>query len=701
MEVGARLWRAHLFPVVLFLLASTHWWSALAQTSELQPVLNHFDPDMVDRSADPCVDFHKFACGKWMATNSIPPGESFWNTRSDLQLWNWMVVRRVMERAAQTERNKDPIEQKIGDYWHACMDEAAIEANGIRPIEDELKFIDSLTSKRQLSEAVARLHLELPGVTVGGVNQTDAVLFGLSRGQDFENPSMVVAAWDQGGLGMPNRDFYLNKDAKSLDIRQHYLAHVRRMFERVGEAPKRSANDADMVLAMETQLAEGQLDPTARGRFQDLYHPMSLPQLKALAPSFAFERYLKLIGATDPNHNVVYTPDFFRVVGKLIDGEPLGHWKAYLKWWVLHASANYLPRTFVDERFSFQGRIITGSRELLPRWLRCVNSADRDLGEAIGQAYVQQALTAESKSRVEAMVRSLRQAMTEDIRQLDWMSEPTKLEALTKLDAMQEQIGYPDKWRDYSALEISRNSYLRNVRRAATFELHRQLAMIGKPLDRSEWYITPPTVDGSFYPLLNEIAFPAGVLQPPLFDPAQDEAVNYGAIGMVIGHEISHLFDNRGRQFDEIGRLRDWWTPDDARKYEARSQCFVSQYTHEIPELGIKTKGSFTEAEDIADNGGLRLALMALKDTYEKERKPLSQKGPDGWTALQRFFLADAFDWCEMMRPEMVRTWVLTNGHSLPQYRTNDVLSNFPEFREAFGCTSTQPMVRQNACRVW
>jgi putative endopeptidase len=281
------------------------------------------------------------------------------------------------------------------------------------------------------------------------------------------------------------------------------------------------------------------------------------------------------------------------------------------------------------------------------------------------------------------------------------MSEPTKKQALVKLDALAVQIGYPDRWRDYSLLEISRDSYLGNVRRAATFELHRQLAMIGKPINRADWYITAPTVDANAYPLLNEIAFPAGVLQPPLFDPAQDDAVNYGAIGMVIGHEITHLFDNRGRQFDEIGRLRDWWTKADAEQYETRAQCFVSEYTQEIPELGRKTNGSLTEAEDIADNGGLRLALMALKSTYKKEGKSLNQKGPDGWTTLQRFFLADAFDWCETMRPEMVRTWVLTNGHSLPQFRTNNVLANFSEFREAFGCSLAKPMVRQNACRVW
>lgn len=701
MERRAWFPHVHALPLGFLLLLMQSLWPAAAQISEGLPVLYHFDPEMVNRSVDPCVDFYRFACAKWMAANPVPPNESLWNTRSNLQLWNWTIVRQAMEHAARPDSHRNPIEQKIGDYWYACMNEQDAEAKGIQPINEELRFIDSLTNKRQLSEAVARLHLELPGVTAAGVNQTAAVLFGLARGQDFKNPSLVVAAWDQGGLGMPSREFYLQNDTRSSAIFKQYVAHVSRMFQLAGEDGKRSAADADVVLTIETALASGQMDAPHRRNFQDLYHPMSLADLKALTPSFDFDRYLSLIGATDSSHNVVYTPDFFRVVGGLIDSQPLKHWKTYLKWWVLHANADYLPKAFVEESFNFYGRTLTGSQELLPRWQRCVQNADRDLGQAIGKAYIEQAFTQASKHRLEAMVRSIRLALARDIRQIDWMSESTKKEALTKLDAMEEQIAYPEKWRDYSALEISRDTYLGNVRRAAAFEFHRQLAMVGRPLDRTDWYITPQIVDASAYPLLNTIAFPAGVLQPPLFDPAQDEAVNYGAIGMVIGHEITHLFDNRGRQFDAQGRLRDWWTTADANQYEARGQCFVSEYTHEVPELGVKTNGSFTEAEDIADNGGLRLALMALKDTYEKQGKALNQKGPDGWTVLQRFFLADAFDWCETVRPEMARTWVLTNGHSLPQFRANDVLANFPEFREAFGCAPGKPMVRQNACRVW
>jgi endothelin-converting enzyme/putative endopeptidase len=428
---------------------------------------------------------------------------------------------------------------------------------------------------------------------------------------------------------------------------------------------------------------------------------MSLAQMRALAPSFDWKTYLKLVSPPATEHYIVTSPDFFRALEQAIAQHPLEHWKAYLRWHLLHASAPYLSNAFVEENFDFNSRTLLGTKALLPRWRRCVRAADRDLGEALGQAYVERAFPPTSKQRVVSMVHAVEKALGDDIGQLSWMTPATKQQALVKLKAIEDKIGYPNRWRDYSTVRITAASYLGNVHQATAFELQRVLNKIGKPVDRGEWLMTPPTINAYYDAQLNTINFPAGILQPPFFDPAQDESVNYGAIGMVIGHEITHGFDDQGRKFDSQGNLRDWWTAEDARQYEERGKCISDQYTQEVPEAGVKQNGLLTQGEDTADNGGLRIALMALADSLQQTGKTLDEKGSDGLTARQRFFLGYANAWCGSQRPEVMRTIVLTNPHSLPKYRVNNVVSNMPEFQQAFACKSGQPMARANACRVW
>jgi len=672
------------------------------KTSEMVPKLEHFDAAVVNKSLDPCQDFYKFACSKWVAANPIPPDEVAWGTGSGLRYWNENILREAMEKAADPASHSTGFQKQIGDYWGACMDEPGLEASGTRDLKPELAHIDAMRNKSALAEEVAFVHQTVPGAWEANDNETPAAVFGFSQAQDFDDASKVVAFVDQGGMALPGRDFYLDKDDKSKDIRTKYQAHIAKMFELVGEAKDQAATDAKTVLAIETAMAQSSMDNVARRDPKNLNNKMSLDQIQALTPSFDFKRYIGIIGAppSEP-HYLVSSPDFFRGLNKLIQQHSVEDWKVYLRWQLIHGSAPYLNKAMVDENWNFFAHELLGAKEQTPRWRRCVRAADRDLGQALGRAYVEVAFPPESKERTVTMVHDIENALDRDIISLDWMQPATKEQAKIKLQAIEDKIGYPDHWRDYSSVNITRDSYLNNVREATVFEFHRQLEKIGKPVDRSEWTMTPPTINAYYDPQLNTINFPAGILQPPFFDPAQEDVVNYGAIGMVIGHETTHGFDDQGRKFDAKGNLRDWWTPEDAKAYDQRAECIANEYTEEIPEAGVKQNGHLTLGEDTADNGGLRLAYMAAEHKLQEAGKSLDEKELDGWTPRQKFFLSYGFSWCEQYRPELMRTVVMTNPHSIPKYRVNNVVSNMPEFQQAFSCKKGDAMVHATQCKVW
>jgi putative endopeptidase len=668
-----------------------------------EPKLQYFDPDLADKTLDPCDDFYKYSCSKWLNANPIPADQVYWGTGSDLELWNETVLRETLEAASKNDSSRTPNQQKIGDYWAACMDESGIEAAGLKPLQPELARITGLKSKKGLTLEIAHLHHLYPGAWEGGDNQSNAPFFGFTGQVDYDNASLVVAQLDQGGLSLPNRDYYLKSDDKSKEILTKFRAHVQKMLVLVGEPETQAAADAGTVVEIETAMAQAQMDNIARRDPKNINNKMSLAQVRALTPAIDWNAYLKALHAPASEHYLVTSPDFFRAEEKLIDAHPLDHWQAYMRWWVVHRSAPFSTKALVDENFDFFAHTLAGQQQNQPRWRRCVHNADRDLGEALGQAYVDRAFPPESKARTLQMVHAIETALNADIQSLSWMSPATKEQAVVKLKGIEDKIGYPSHWRDYSSVSIVRDSYLNNVAQSSSFEFQRWIAKIGQPVDRGEWTMTPPTINAYYDPQMNTINFPAGILQPPFFDPTKDDAVNYGAIGMVIGHEIIHGFDDQGRKFDAHGNLRDWWTADDAKQYDERGKCISDEYTQEVPDAGagVKQNGLLTQGEDTADNGGIHLALYALETTLKQQGKSLDDKGPDGWTYRQRFFLGNAFSWCTNIRPEISRMLVTTDPHSLPVFRIDNVMSNMSEFQQAFSCKAGQRMVRANACRVW
>ncbi len=668
-----------------------------------QPPINpdqHFSLENLDRAVDPCVDFFRYACGGWIKRNPIPPDQVAWGRGTELRQRNLVTERDILEKAAVPDPKRSAAEQKIGDYYGSCMDEKAVNAAGTAPLKPELDRIAGLTSKEQLADELAHLH----GLTYALVNSiygtTGPALFAFTSSQDLSDATLVVAVADQGGLVMPDKDYYLKDDAKSVEIQKQYVAHVQKMFELLGETGAQAAADAKTVMSIETALAKVSMDRVSRRDPVKMNHPMSLEQLAGLSPAFDWRAYTKAIAMPASHHILVLQPDFFRGMNALIQSMPLQDWKTYLRWHLLHAAAPILSEPIVTEDFNFNQKIVFGRKEQLPRWKRCVIYVDRDLGEALGQAYVDRTFGVEGKQRTTKLVDALERALGQDIERLDWMSPATKKEALTKLKTIEDKIGYPARWRDYSALNIVRGDAAGNALRSARFEWARQLAKIGKPVDRVEWQMTPMTVDAYYDAQLNTINFPAGILQPPFFDKRMDDAVNYGAIGSVIGHELTHGFDDQGRQFDAEGNLRDWWTPEDAKAFSQRADCLVEQYNDYVPVDDVHLNGKLTLGENTADNGGVRIALMALLNTLAEENKSTEQK-IDGFTPEQRVFLGFSQGWCSQLRPEMLRTMALTNEHSTPVFRVNGVVSNMPEFQRAFGCKAGQPMVRAKACRIW
>jgi putative endopeptidase len=642
------------------------------------------DVTSLDTSVDPCTDFFTYACGGWLKKNPIPPDKTSWGAVTKLADDNKVLLREILEEAAAGGPGRDPVKQKIGDYYAACMDEKAVESAAATPLKESLEQIWRMRSTRDIAQVVAGM----PGLNVPFVFRSD---------QDYKNSSEVIAEIDQGGLGLPDRDYYLKTDAKSAELRQAYVAHVQKIFELLGDAPGVAASEAQSVLRIETALAKGSLTQVERRDPKMLYHKMRIQDLEALSPPFQWKAYFSRTGHPGLQSLNVTAPEFFKTLHATLKKEELKNWQAYLRWQLANANAPYLSSAFVNADFDFYGKTLTGAEQLQPRWKRCVSYVDNDLGEALGQAYVQRAFPPEAKQRAQKMVRQIEEAMQQDIESLSWMSPETKQQAFEKLHTLANKIGYPDKWRDYSALTIARDDYAGNVLRAREFEFNRQIAKIGKPLDRGEWGMTPPTVNAEYSPQLNDINFPAGILQPPFFDASADDAPNYGDTGATIGHELTHGFDDEGRQFDAQGNLRDWWTAEDGKQFDERASCISDQYSQYVAVDDIKINGQLTMGENVADLGGLMLAYMAWKsETRDKKLESI-----DGFTPEQRFFIGYAQSWCDQTRDETKRLYATVDPHSPDQYRANGVVSNTPEFQQAFQCKSGSAMVREKRCRVW
>ena len=641
----------------------------------------------LDKSADPCVDFYQFACGGWIKNNPIPADQPIWSRFGELAERNRTVLRGILENAAKAT-NRSANEQKIGDYYATCVDEDSINKKGIAVLKPEFDRIAGLKDKAGLPALLAHLH----GEAIDG-------LFGFSSGADFKNAKEVIAQADQGGISLPDRDYYLKDDPKSVELRKVFSEHVANTFKLLGDAPDKAATEAKAVLDIETALARGSMDRVERREPEKIYHKLSQQDWQALAPSFSFAKYLSGLGAPTFTALNVAPPEFFKALDAELKTVSLDDLKTYLRWHLVHSQVQALPKAFVDEDFNFYGKTLQGTKELQPRWKRCVAAADGDLGEALGQVFVEKYYPPEAKERTLKMVNQLEAALHQDISELPWMSDTTKKQALVKLAAIQNKIGYPAKWRDYSALKIERGDALGNSLRANAFEVHRQLAKIGKPLDKQEWQMTPPTVNAYYDPTENDINFPAGILQPPFYDFKADDALNFGGMGAVIGHELTHGFDDQGALFDPEGNLKNWWTPEDEKAFKERTQCIVDEYDQFVAVDDVHVRGKLTLGENTADNGGLRIAYMALMKSLADSGKQ-SEK-IDGFTPEQRLFLGWGQIWCQKQTDEMARMLALNNEHSPGNYRANGVVQNMPEFQKAWGCKTGQPMVRANACHVW
>jgi putative endopeptidase len=640
----------------------------------------------IDKSANPCVDFYQYACGLWMANNPIPPDQSRWDRGSELAERNRAILRNILEKAAVNDPKRSAVDQKIGDFYGSCMDEQTIEKLGTQPLQPDMDRIDAIASKAAILNALVRLH------SIG----VDA-MFRFSSSPDLRTSTHVIGDLDQGGLGLPDRDYYLKDDPKSVELRKQYVAHVQKMLELSGEPAAKAASDAQAVMRFETDLAKGSLDRVSRRDPDQIYHKLTVHQLYSLDPAIDWPKYFEGMGAPPLSELNVSVPNFFRALESAIVQTNLDDIKTYLRWHLLHAETTLLPKAFVDEDFHFYREILTGTKEIQARWKRCVAATDGDLGFALGQKYVEQTFPPDAKARTLHMVQVIEQALGQDIQTLSWMTPATKKEALVKLHAVANKIGYPDKWRDYSSVKIARGDAVGNDERATEFEVHRELNKIDQPVDRTEWLMTPPTVNAYYYPPENNINFPAGILQPPFFDNKMDTPVNHGGIGSVVGHELTHGFDDQGRKFDPQGNLKDWWTPEDAKEFEKRAQCFIDEYSSFTPIDGVHLNGKLTLGENTADNGGVRLSFLALMEALKDKPQPKI----DGYTPEQRFFLNWGQIWCQNVRPEMSRMLVQVDPHSPGRQRVNGVLQNMPEFRDAFACHVGQPMVREPACRVW
>jgi len=649
-----------------------------------------FDLANLDRSVSPCDNFYQFVAGGWMKNNPVPPAWPSWASFNKLQDHNQQALHDILEEASQDMHAQPGSNwQKIGDFYRSCMDETQIESAGLKPLDPLFEQIANIKDTAGLEDEIARLQN-------AGVN----AVFEFGSEQDLKDSTRVIAGAGQGGLGLPDRQYYLDDDDHSKQLRAAYLQHVTNMFKLMGDSDEKAAGEAKTVLDVETTLAkaskkrEDLRDPEAN------YHPMSLTQLDDLTPHISWKKYFTNVGVPSLEKLDVGQIEFFKQIDESLASVSLADWKTYLRWHLIHSVAAGLGKKFVDENFDFFGRQLTGSKQLLPRWQRCVQATDRELGEALGQYYVQRYFPPEAKARALEMVKNLMAALRDDLETLDWMSPATREQALKKLSMMNLKIGYPDKWRDYSKYKVDRGPYVDNLIRGREFEFQRDVNKIGKPVDKGEWGMTPPTVNAYYTALLNEIVFPAGILQPPFFNPRADDAINYGGIGSVIGHEMTHGFDDQGAKFDGNGNLHNWWTPEDLKNFQARGECIAKQFSSYEIEPGLYGNGKLEEGESIADLGGLTISHAAFEKTPEGRANAPSI---DGFAPEQRFFLGFGQIWEENIRPEYARLIAKTNEHPLDQFRTNGVLSNTPAFAKAFGCPAGSKMVRPEAerCRIW
>jgi putative endopeptidase len=647
------------------------------------------DPAILDKTCKPCDDFYEYANGLWLKQNPVPPAFARWGRFDELAERNRDDLRQILEKAAaNTSAAAGSNERKIGDFYASCMDEKEINAAGTAPLMPELGRIDAIHNTADLQAEIARLH-----------SMGIRAAFNFGSTQDEKKSTEVIGSADQGGLGLPDRDYYTKTDDKSKTIREQYAGHISKMFVLLGDKPDEAAAEAQTVLKLETKLAENSLTRVERRDPEKTYHRMNGMELKTLTPNWSWDTYFHEIGYTDIPAVDVSAPKFFEAFSTELKTTGLADWKVYLRWHLVNSAAPWLSQPFVDEDFSFKGKTLQGTQELLPRWKRCVAATDRQLGEALGQIYTQQYFPPAAKASAQKMVNNLIAALRDDLQTLPWMSPATRQQAVTKLASFTTKIGYPDKWRDYSAYAVVRESYALNQMRGDQFRFHRELDKIGKPVDHTEWDMTPPTVNAYYDPQKNEIVFPAGILQPPFFDPKADDASNYGGMGAVIGHEMTHGFDDEGRKYDGQGNLRDWWTPEDMKNFDERADCVEKQFDAYKVQGDLHENGKLVLGESIADLGGITIAYRALqKEIAGKPQSPI-----DGFTPNQRFFLAFAQIWSENDRPEYERLMLNTNEHPLDHLRAVAPPSNMQPFFQAFGCKDGDAMVRPSdmRCQIW
>jgi putative endopeptidase len=651
------------------------------------PYSPSLDLTNLDRTADPCVDFYQFTCRGWMKDNPIPADQAAWSVYAKLANDNRQFLWGILEEDAKL-KDRTPAQQKIGDYYAACMDTDAINARGLQPLKPELERIAQISDRAGLAAFLRE-----------GADRRGLYFVNVGAEQDAKNAEMMIIGIGAGGLGLPDRDYYTKTDARSAEIRQRYVAYLAQLLVLAGTPQTQADEQAAATMKIETALANASLTRVERRNPYNIYHPMKIGEIDTLAPALQLDSYFesqKVPTSSLANINVSQ-PKFLQALQTELDSESLDNLKAYLRTHALNAASTSLSSDFEDAQFAFYSKFLRGVPQMQPRWKRCVGQIDRYLGEALGQEFVARTFAPTTKQKTLEMTEQIEQAMQNEIEHLDWMSDATKKQAIIKLHAVRNKIGYPDKWRDYSALTISPDDYFGNVVRGRVFDYNRDWAKIGKPVDRNEWDMTPPTVNAYYNPQMNDINFPAGVLQPPLYDPKEDDAPNYGNTGGTIGHELTHGFDDEGRQFDAQGNLKDWWTPQDAKAFEDRINCQREQYAGYIIVDDIHINSKLTSGEDVADLGGTLLAYIAWKKETAGQSLPLK----DGFTPDQRFFIGYAQWACENQRPENLRLSAITNPHSPGKARVNGIVTNMPEFATAFGCKAGQPMVKEKVCKVW
>jgi putative endopeptidase len=666
--------------------------SAAGPTTEpKKPII--FDLSAIDKTVDPCTDFYQYACGNWLKKNPVPADQVRWSRFNELAERNNYLLYTELKGAADAP--KTPLERKYGDYFAACVNVDLADKLGTEPIQPVLTTIASLKDTKQLGAMVAELQSKY----------ALSMFYVLGVQQDQQDSSQQIVNAIQGGLSLPDRSYYLTDDARSQKLRNEYVDHVTKMFVLLGDTPVRAAEEAKSVMSIETALAKGSTDRVDLRDPGKRYHIMTVEQLQALSPDYEWPAYLTGVKIGEFKTLNVSTPDYFKAMNTEIETASLDSIKSYLRWHALRTAAPTLSKPFVDENFNFFSATLQGQKEQTPRWKRCTRATDVALGEAVGQEWVKQYFPPDAKANMEKLVLALEQALGQDIKELPWMSDATKVEAKAKLDAFRRKIGYPENWRDYSALTVKRDDFLGNVERSTNFERLRNYAKVGKPVDEREWGMTPPTVNAYYSPSQNDINFPAGILQPPFFDNSKDPAVNFGGIGTVIGHEMTHGFDDQGSKYDPKGNVRPWFTADDRAKFTERTDCEVKEYDGFKVAEGQNLNGKLTLGENTADNGGIRIAFQALEEVLAKQGATAEpdyvDRKRDGYTAQQRFFITFGQLWCQNQTEQNARVLAKTDPHSSGEWRAKGTVQNFDEFGKAFGCKTGQPMMPVNSCRVW